>query len=106
MAVIDVNEKNFNEKVLKGSEKGLVIVDFYADWCGPCRALGPLLEVLANEYNITLARINVDENPTLASSFEVMSIPNVKFFKNKKVVAEFVGAVPEDYIRKLIEKTK
>jgi len=102
---IEVTEENFNEKVLKQSEKIPVVADFWAEWCLPCVMLSPTLEKLAREYQgkFILAKINVDENKKLAEKFEVMSIPSVKMFKNGKITNEFTGNQPESMIKEWLD---
>ena len=94
---IDVDAANFEQVVIEGSKKAPVIVDFWAPWCAPCRALTPVLEKLAAEYQgkFTLARINSDENQQLAAQFGVRGIPNVKAIVDGELVDEFSGALPE-----------
>ena len=103
---IDVSANNFSEVVIDGSRKAPVIVDFWAPWCAPCRALTPILEKLAGEYQgkFTLAKINSDENQELAAEFGVRGIPNVKAFVDGKPVDEFSGALPEPLVRKFLER--
>jgi len=102
---IDVNGKNFGEKVVKQSKKIPVLVDFYATWCGPCQALKPILEKLAKEYKgrFLLAKIDVDKNTELAEKYNVMSIPAVKLFRNGKVESEFVGMMPESKLKEWLD---
>jgi len=102
--VIDVNENNFEEMVIEQSYKNPVVVDFWAPWCGPCQILKPVLEKLAKEYGFTLAKINTDENQSIAFQYGVSGIPDVRIFVNGKEVDKFVGALPEPQIRKIIEK--
>lgn len=102
--IIDVSEINFEYEVLSYSQNTLVIVDFWAVWCKPCKTLQPLLEKLATEAkgSFRLARVNVDDNPNLALQYNVRSIPTVKAFSEGNVVAEFVGLQPEIRLRKFI----
>ena len=102
--IIDVSESDFEYKVLVYSQTAPVLVDFWAEWCAPCRTLGPILERLAKEAggSFRLAKINVDENPNLARRYNVSSIPMVKAFRDGHVVSEFVGAQPETRLREFI----
>ena len=104
--IVEVNEADFEHQVLAYSHQIPVVVDFWAEWCAPCRVLGPILESLANEAggSFRLAKINVDHNPKLASRYDVRSIPVVKTIKDGVVVAEFVGAQPEDRIREYLRE--
>lgn len=94
-------EDNFEKEVLQSDT--LCIVDFYADWCGPCKMMAPVIEELAKEYSgkIKIGKLNVDENPKLAQKYKVMSIPTILFIKDSNVIDTIVGAVPKDT---LIEK--
>ncbi len=84
-------DANFEQEVLKADK--LTIVDLYADWCGPCKMLGPVVEELASEYDgkVKIGKLNVDESPAVAQKYGVMSIPTVLFFKNGEVVHKIIG---------------
>ena len=97
MSIVKVNSSNFNEVVLKNEDN--VIVDFYADWCGPCKMIAPLLEEIANERrDITIAKINVDESPELAQNYRIVSIPTLLSFKNGEAKSIKVGYCTKEAI--------
>ena len=100
MAVEKVSDASFESDVLKAT--GPVVVDFWAEWCGPCRAVGPVLEDLARTSGgkVTLAKVNVDTYPALAARFGVRSIPTILFVKDGKVRDQVIGAVPKPEIQK------
>lgn len=103
---INVNEINFEYEVIAFSKNVPVLVDFWAEWCQPCKSLSPILERLALEMKgqIRLAKVNIDENPNLAKLYSVRSIPTVKAFIDGQITSEFVGAQPETRIREFISK--
>lgn len=98
------DESNFEAEVLKSDIP--VFVDFYADWCGPCKMMSPVIDMMANEYagRIKVGKVNVDENNALAIKYGIMSIPNMVFFKNGEVVDRVVGAIPKPQMQAKFEK--
>lgn len=97
---ITVNEDTFDELVLKSDTP--VLVDFWAAWCGPCRMVAPVLDEISveQEGKLTIAKVNVDENPTLAAQYRITSIPAMKVFKNGEEVRELIGAMAKPMIEK------
>ncbi len=104
--IIDVNESDFNEKVVEASKDKLVIVDFWAPWCGPCKQLTPILEKTIKNANdkITLVKINIDENQQIAAQLRIQSIPTVYAFKDKEIINAFQGVLPEKQVIEFLEK--
>ncbi len=97
MSVIQINKENFDSEVLQSDKP--VLVDFYADWCGPCRMVGPVVAEIAKERSdIKVCKVNVDEQPELAAQFRVMSIPMLAVIKDGKLVNSSVGAKPKAQI--------
>ncbi len=102
--VIDVKRSNFQKEVISADK--LVLVDLYATWCAPCKALAPVLEELADKYadKIKVVKVNVDEEESIAAKLGIASIPTVIFFKNGQTAASFVGLRSASEIEKMIEK--
>ncbi|MFP4024078.1 MAG: thioredoxin [Thiohalospira sp.] len=92
---LEVNDSNFEEVVLKSDKP--VIVDFWAEWCGPCRMIGPIVEELSEDYKgqVVCTKLDVDSNPGVASKYGIRNIPTILFFKNGEIVDKQVGAVPK-----------
>jgi putative thioredoxin len=105
-AVFDVEEREFMERVVERSRELPVVVDFWADWCGPCKALSPALEKAASSRTgkVELAKVDVDRNQMLAQSFGVRGIPAVKAFRDGRVVDEFTGAIPPAEVERFFDR--
>jgi thioredoxin 1 len=99
-----LTDATFEEQVIRSDK--LVVIDFSAEWCGPCRMVSPIIRELADEYDdrILTGEVNVDENPQVTMKYKVRNIPTVIFFKNGEVVNKQVGAVPKSTYKNLVEK--
>jgi thioredoxin 1 len=102
--VVTFTDGNFGDSVLKSSTP--VLVDFWAEWCGPCRALAPTIDALASEYagKVSVGKLNVDENPTVTTQYQVRGIPTVMVFKGGQVVDQIVGMADKAEFKKAIDK--
>ncbi|MGH7277436.1 MAG: thioredoxin [Candidatus Rokuibacteriota bacterium] len=100
---VQLTEHNFDETV--SQQQGVMIVDFWAEWCGPCRAIAPVLDDLVRESagRVTLAKVNVDENPGLAARYGIRSIPTILLMKQGKVADQVIGAVPKARIKEKLD---
>jgi thioredoxin 1 len=99
---LHLTEQNFDEALV--ANQGLLMLDFWAEWCGPCRMIAPVLEELADasEGRVTLMKINVDENPGLAARFDIRSIPTILFVKDGAVIDRVIGAVPKATLQNIV----
>ena len=102
--IVAVGDTNFENEVLKSNVP--VLVDFWAEWCGPCRMLAPTIEAIAQDYNgkVRVAKVNVDENMETSMKYGVQSIPTLLLFKNGKVAGQLIGNLPRNNIERLLEK--
>ena len=101
--LLHLDEKTYDEALV--AAEGVMMVDFWAEWCGPCRAVGPILEDLARTSGgtVTLAKVNVDENPGLAARYGIRSIPTILFMKAGEVLDQVIGAVPKSQWKKKLD---
>jgi len=104
MSIVQFKDSDFSEKVLK--KRGVVLVDFYADWCGPCRMMAPIVEELAKEYKgkVVVGKLDVDKNTETASEYKVMSIPTVIVFKDGKERDRHVGSGKKEDLMEMLKK--
>ena len=101
MAVVKLTTENFDQEVLQAGQT--VLVDFYADWCGPCKMMGPVVEEIANEETgVKVCKINIDEEMAVAQKYGVMSIPTFIAFKNGEIAGKQIGAVPKSNLQDMI----
>jgi thioredoxin 1 len=100
---LHLTEANFDQELSR--QPGLLLVDFWAEWCAPCRMIAPVLEELARESGgaLTLAKVNVDDNPALAGRYGIRSIPTILFVRNGKVLDQVIGAVPKAQLKKKLD---
>lgn len=105
MSILQISDDNFEEKVLQSDQP--VLVDFWAEWCGPCKAIAPVLEELSEEVSdkITIAKVNIDENPHTPTKFGVRSIPTLMIFKNGELTSTKVGSLPKSDLSNWINES-
>lgn len=99
MSIRHIHENEFQQEV---TSQNKVLVDFYADWCGPCKMLAPILEEVAQETEVPIVKVNVDENPNLARQFSVMTIPTLALFQNGELKNRSTGVIPADAVKEFI----
>jgi len=104
-SVMEINDSNFDQEVMKSDK--LTLVDFWAPWCGPCRMIAPVMDELSKDYDgkVKFTKVNVDDNPSTASTFGIRGIPTIVFVKNGEVVDQVVGAVPKSELEKAINSS-
>ena len=104
--IVDANESDFNDKVIEASADKLIVVDFWAPWCGPCRMVAPIVEEISKDFEgkIKVFKLNTDENPNVASQYGIRSIPTLMIFKGGQKVDTVAGAVPKATLSGTISK--
>ena len=101
---LELTDSNFQDKVISSDK--LTVVDFWAEWCGPCKRLGPTIDELASDYDgrVTVGKLNVDDNPGIAGRFSIRGIPTLLLFKGGQIVEQVVGLADKDSLKKIIDK--
>lgn len=105
MSVLHLTQNDFDQTL---SQQPLVLVDFWATWCGPCRMMGPIVEEVADDLDgqVAVAKVDVDENPTLANRYGIMTIPSLVLFKNGQEVARKIGVLPKEALLSFIDENR
>lgn len=103
-AIVELNNSSFESEVLKSNKP--VLVDFWAPWCGPCKALAPVIDEISTEYadKLKVGKVNVDDNPEISMQYGIRSIPTLIVFKDGEVFEQVIGAVPKSEIEKVVQK--
>ncbi|MXP67643.1 thioredoxin TrxA [Pantoea sp. Aalb] len=102
--IVQLTDNSFDDYILK--TEGMILVDFWAEWCGPCKMIAPILDEIAEEYNdkLTIAKLNIDDNPDSASKYNIRGIPTMLLFKNNKVKATKVGALSKSQLKEFLNE--
>ncbi|MGM0381025.1 MAG: thioredoxin [bacterium] len=101
--VVEVSDEEFEQEVIEKSEEEKVVVDFWAEWCQPCKMLGPRLEEICEDEGVRLVKVNVDQNKQQAQKYGVRGIPAVKLFKDGELADEFTGVQPDEKVRQFVQ---